>query len=170
MPMIATSGELITGVEAIPPSLPRLVIGDRRAGQLLALGRVVARRCRHAPDLRSQLIERQRFGMAHHRHLESIARLRRDAGVHGLVAQDDLARRIVVRVALRKLLQHTHQRGKHEWQESSATAPGRALAIQILAQRFELGDVHFLDVGEMRDVALGLAHALRDDAPHADAP
>ena len=38
----------------------------------------------------------------------------------------------------------------------------------MLAQPLQLGDVHFLDVGEVRDVALGLAHALRDHASHAE--
>src|SRR3569833_194540 len=36
------------------------------------------------------------------------------------------------------------------------------------AQRYELGDVDFLDVGEMGNVALRIAHALGDDAANAD--
>ena len=36
------------------------------------------------------------------------------------------------------------------------------------AQPLQLGDVDFLDVREVRDVALGVGHALRADAAHAE--
>ena len=38
----------------------------------------------------------------------------------------------------------------------------------MLAQPLQLGDVDFLDIREVRDVALRLGHALRADAAHAE--
>ena len=38
----------------------------------------------------------------------------------------------------------------------------------MLAQALQLGDVDFLDIREVRDVALGLGDALRADAAHAE--
>ena len=45
---------------------------------------------------------------------------------------------------------------------------GRVLLVQLRAQGFQLGHVDFLDVGEVRDAALGLLHLLRDLAAQPD--
>ena len=50
----------------------------------------------------------------------------------------------------------------------SLAALGRALRVELRAQRLELGDVDLLDVGEVRDAALGVLHLLRDLAAQAD--
>jgi hypothetical protein len=71
-------------------------------------------------------------------------------------------------VALRVVLEHARQRRDQERQVGERGGAGRQPAVQVLAQRLELGDVHFLDVGEVRDVALGVRHAVGDHAPHAD--
>ncbi len=70
-------------------------------------------------------------------------------------------------VALREILQRFYQREAEERQQRQ---PLRCVAIriQMFAQRLQLGDVDFLDVGEMRDLALRRRHAFGNHAPHAD--
>ena len=115
--MMDTSGMLIIGVEAMPPSLPRLVIGDRGAGELFARRLVVARGFGDAADLGGEIVQRARLGVAHHRHLQTLRRLRRDADVHGLVFHEHAARGVVQRIALGEFVEHTRQRGNDERQE-----------------------------------------------------
>ena len=141
---------------------------DRRSHQLVARRLVAARGLGHAADLGREVVQRARLGVLDDRHLEAVRRLRRDADVHGGMAQDQVPLRVVHGVALREPLQHAHQRGDQERQVGERRRALRLARVQVLAQRLELGDVHFLDVGEVRDVALGRAHALGDHAPHAD--
>jgi hypothetical protein len=115
-PTIATSGALMTGVEAMPPSLPRLVTGDRRAHELVARRLVRARGLGHAADLCREVVERARLGVLHHGHLEAVRSLGRDADVHRGMAQDQVPLSVVQRVALREGLQHPHERGDKERQ------------------------------------------------------
>ena len=79
--------------------------------------------------------------------------------------QQYAALRVVVRVALRELRQHANQRQRQERQIRQVRV---ALLVQVRAQRFEFGHVHFFDVREVRDVALRFAQPLRDHAAHAD--
>ena len=44
----------------------------------------------------------------------------------------------------------------------------RFVAFRCVAQRLQLGDVDLLDVGEVRDAALGVLHLLGDLAAQAD--
>ena len=46
--------------------------------------------------------------------------------------------------------------------------PAAAIGVEVGAHRFERGDVHFLDIGEVRDRALRCRHILGDLAAHAD--
>ena len=54
--------------------------------------------------------------------------------------------------------------GKHR-QPRPAGLPG---LVDVRAQRLEIGDVHLLDVGEMRDSPHRILHALGDPAPEPD--
>ena len=67
MPMIATSGALMMGVLAMPPSLPRLVsvIVEPASSSRVALLR--ARRFGHAPHLGGDVPQRPQLHVAHHR-------------------------------------------------------------------------------------------------------
>ncbi len=78
---------------------------------------------------------------------------------------DDAAIGVVRRVALRKFLEHAHERDDEEREIGQGS--GRT-GIEVLAQRFQLRHIDLLDVSEMGNVALGLAHLLRDQAPHTD--
>src|SRR5213082_2231141 len=142
--------------------------GDGRTGQLFALRLVGARSLAHPAHLGRQIPQRERLGVVHHRHLEAVGSLRGDTQVHGPVPHDHAPLGVVVRIALWKILQHAHQRQRQERQIAQRRRTRRQRAVQMAAQGFELGDVEFLHVGEVRNVALRLAQALGNDAAQAD--
>ena len=156
------------GVETMPPSLPRLVtvIVEPDSSSLVALPLRAASETRLISSASSHSV--QGLGVAHHRHLQAVRRLRGHAGVHGAVPHDHVALGVEPGVALRVLLEHARQRRDQERQVGERRGARRQPSVQVLAQRLELGDVDFLDVGEVRDVALGVGHAVGDHAPHAD--
>ncbi len=165
---MATSGALMMGVEAMPPSLPRLVtvMVDPTNSSRVALferARSASRRISAATSHRPK-----RLRVAHHRNLQSIGRLRRDADMHGTMPDQHAARRVVQHIALRKGFDHTSERHHHERQIAERSCVFRARLIQMRAQRFEFGDIDFFDIGEVRNVALGLAHALGNQAAQSD--
>src|SRR5882757_3729373 len=84
------------------------------------------------------------------------------------MADDDVALGVVQRVALRKIAQNAYQGADNKRQVGQRRGTFPELAVEMATQRFELGDVDFLDVGEMWNVALRLAHALSDDAADSD--
>ena len=124
--MIATSGALMMGVLAMPPSLPRLVtvmvepLSSSRVALLLraaSLTRRISAASSHSAA---------RLRIVHHRHLQAIGRLRGDAQVHRAVTHDHAALRVVVRIALRKVPQHAHQRERQERQVGERRGAPRA--------------------------------------------
>ena len=75
---------------------------------------------------------------------------------------------VEARVALRQFLDDAHERHGEERQIGESRASLSAACVEMLAQPLELRDVDFLDVREVRDVALGIRDALRADAAHAE--
>jgi hypothetical protein len=138
--MIAISGALMIGVETMPPSRPRLVIVivEPASSSFFAFP------------------------------VRAPSDTRRISEVDAVVAHDHVALGIVDRVALGEVAEHAHERGADERQERERRLALRLARVQVLAQRLEFGDVDFLDVREVRDVALRLGHAVRDHAAHAD--
>ena len=102
------------GVEAMPPSRPRLVIVmvDPLSSSFVAL--LFARGFADAADLGCEIPQRQILRVVNHWHLQSVRRLRRHAEMHAPVSLQHAAFGVVVRVALRKLGQYTNQRQRDE--------------------------------------------------------
>ncbi len=88
--------------------------------------------------------------------------------MHAPMAHDDVAGFVVMRIALREVTQRAGQRRNDQRQQRQRCGAGRGGPVQVLAQRFEFRDVDFFDITEVRDPALGLAHALGDEPTHAD--
>ena len=167
-PMMATSGALMTGVEAMPPSLPRLVtvMVEPTSSSRVALFERARSDTRRIS--RGELPQAERLRIAHHRHLESVRRLGRHADMDGAVSHQHAAGGVIEHVALRKGLEHAHQRQNDQRQVSQGGLALRNFGVQMLPQGVEFRDVHFFYIGEMRNVALGLAHALGNQPAHAD--
>jgi len=104
----------------------------------------------------------------HDRHLQPLGGLRGHSQVHRRMPHDHATLGVIVRIALREILQHPYQRERQERQVGEGRGPAGGLAVEVAPQRVELGDVELLDVGKVRNVALGLAHALRDHAAQSD--
>ena len=98
---------------------------------------------------------------------QAVGRLGRDAEVYGVVLQQQIAGLVVRHVALRVFSQRLDQGQAEERQQRKPVVRVPA-GVQVFAQGLELGDVDFLDVGKMRDLALRRRHALGDDAPQPD--
>src|SRR5258707_7046853 len=75
---------------------------------------------------------------------------------------------IVQRIALREITQHADQCADNKGKVGERGRVRREFAVEMTAERFELGDIELLDVREMRNIPLRLAHALRNHAPYAD--
>src|ERR1700694_3417695 len=88
--------------------------------------------------------------------------------MHCAVAYQDAARRVIQHIALRKRFQHPRERHDDQGQVAQRRGIRRPRPIQVLTQRFELGHVHFFHIREVRNIALGLAHAFGDQATQAD--
>ncbi len=111
---------------------------------------------------------RQLVRIAYHRYLESLVGLSGNAHVYRTVSNHGLACGIVMSVALWVALKRAHQCRHDERQITQGYATFGRTRVQMLAHRVERRDVHFLDVGKMRDAARRLAHALGNHAPDAD--
>src|SRR5688572_23372273 len=106
--------------------------------------------------------------MMHDRHLEAVAGLCSDAQMYPAVLNQHVAVGVIARIALREALDYADQRHAEERQIRVARRALRESRVEVFAQPLQLGDVHFLDVREVRDIALGLGHALRADAADAE--
>ena len=70
---------------------------------------------------------------------------------------------VVVRIALREVAQHAHHRQAQEGQGRERRFTARpAAVIEVRSQRFQRGDVYFLDIAEMRDFPGRSGHPLGD--------
>jgi len=67
-----------------------------------------------------------------------------------MVLQQDAPFGVVVRVALRELLEDARERRREERQVGERRRAFFQLRVEVRPQRLELGDVHFLDIGEVR--------------------
>ncbi len=168
MPRMPTSGWLMIGVAARPPMRPRLVIVNVESDQLVARDRMVAGRLGDAAHLAGRLPQVHRLGMPHDRHAQAAIGLRRHAQVHGLEPRDHFALDVVMRVELRKPAQRPRHRQHDERQIRELRLAVGATAVEVFAQRFELGDVDFFDVREVGNLRVADDHLLGDAPPHAD--
>ncbi len=165
---MATSGALIMGVEAMPPSLPRLVTVMVEPVNSSRRRLVGARALGKPANFRRDFPQAKRLRVAHHRNLQSIGCLGRNADMHGTVPDQHAARRVVKHIALRKGVEHTRERHHHQRQIAQGTCVFGARQVQMRAQRLEFGDIDFFDIGKVRNVALGLAHALGNQTAQSD--
>ena len=95
------------------------------------------------------------------------AELAKVVGVRGIVVEATPLRNVALPTQLTEAIEQK-QRADQESQHREMPALRAPLRIEPLAQGFEFGDVDFLDVGEVRDAALGVLHLLRDLAAQAD--
>ncbi len=106
--------------------------------------------------------------MAQHRHHQAAVGLRGDAQMHGAVARDEIGRVVVARIHLWKFAHRQHDGAHQQRQQCQLAARRGVLGVELLAQRFALGHVDFLDIGEVRNMLLCFLHLLRDLAAQAD--
>jgi hypothetical protein len=166
--MIATSGRLITGVLAMPPSAPRLVMVMVEPESSVRVAGAGARGLGQALHLRGALPQAARLAMADHRDHQAGRRLRRDADMDSTMPLERLHLVVVERVHLGKVGDRLDEGQHQEGHQGEARPILPALAIQGRAQFLERGDVDLLDVGEMGDPALRLGHLLGDAPPQPD--
>ena len=160
-PTIATSGWLITGVVTMPPSAPRLVMvmveplsssrvalppraaSARRA--ISAARRTTGRAPRHgappAPSGPPSVCVAMPMCTAPWRVTTPASSSKRA-------------------LTCGKLAHRQHDRAHQERQQRQSAALGAPLRVEPRAQRLELGDVDLLDIGEVRNAALGVLHLL----------
>src|ERR1700676_3707310 len=84
------------------------------------------------------------------------------------MADENAALGIVQRIALREITQHADQRADNKGKVGERRRARREFAVEMTAERFELRDIELLDIREMRNIPLRLAHALRNHAPYAN--
>ena len=168
MPRIATSGWLMIGVAARPPIGPRLVTVNVEPASSFARDRLVAGGLGDAAHLAGRLPEVHRLGMAHDRHAQAAIGLRGDAQVDRFVARDHFALVFVMGVELREAAERPRHRQHDERQVGELGLAVGAMAVEMLAERFELGDVDFFDVREVGNLRVADDHFLGDPPPQAD--
>ena len=69
---------------------------------------------------------------------------------------------------MRKLPQCLYQSQRQKRQQGQPVRGAVGALVQMSAQRIEFRDIDLLDVRKMRNLALGGAHALRNDATQPD--
>ncbi len=143
--------------------------GDGRAGQFLAACLALASQTRQPRDFGRQLPQVLGLGMAHHRHNQALVGLGGYTHMQRLVAAHDARLVVIEGVHLWELWRNPDQATDQERQYAELWFAFCGL-IQVRAQGLELGDVHFFDVGIMRDMPLGLLHLLGDATAKADDP
>ena len=126
--------------------------GERRAGQLVARDRMVAGGLGDPPHLAGRLPQVHRLGVPHDRHAQAAIGLRGDAQVDRFEPRDHFALVVVVGVELREAGQRLGHRQHDERQVGQLRLAVGAVAVEMLAERFELGDVDFFDVREVRNL------------------
>ncbi len=142
--------------------------GEGGARELLLLRRALAHALGEAGNLRRQPPHVHRLGVADHGHDQPIRRLGGHAEVDGGVAVQHaglvVEAGVDVGIARRRLAQGADQEG----QQGQLGLVGALGGVEVGAQVLQLGDVALLDVGEVRDAALGLLHLRRDATSQAD--
>ena len=88
--------------------------------------------------------------------------------MHGAVSGDNAGLVVEARVDLRKIAQRDHHCANQQRQHGQAATRFGPAPVQLRAQFFQLGDVDFLDIAEMRNAPLGLLHLAGDHAAQAD--
>ncbi|MNI58359.1 hypothetical protein D3C73_1134690 [compost metagenome] len=88
--------------------------------------------------------------------------------MHRAEAGDDLGFVVVTGVDLREIAQRDDHGADQERQQSQLAASGTVFFVEVRAQLFHGGDVHFFDVTEVSGALRGVLHALGDLAAHAD--
>jgi len=160
--MIATSGALMMGVEAMPPSLPRLVTVMVEPGELIAGRFVAARALGETPDLGGGLPEPPRLGIAHHRYFQTVRSLRGDA---------ECTARWRTNTPRAASYSTLHCGNESSTRVSAMTTSGRKVKLALSAGRDRFNCCRsdsssvtsdLFDVREVRDIALRLAHAFGD--------
>ncbi len=91
----------------------------------------------------------------------------RHAEMHRTRARDHARLIVVTRVDHREMGQRLADRGDDERQQRELRFR-TTIGIQLGARFLEIGYVDLLDVGKVRDVALGRGHVLGDAAAHPD--
>ena len=142
--------------------------GERGAREFVARGLAGARLGGQFGDGHGAVPQVQRLRLAQHRHHQAAVGLRGHAQMHRVVQRQHAGLVVEAGVDLREVGHRAHDRADGQRQRREFAALHRVLAVQFLAQRHHLGDVDFLDVGEVRDRALGQQHLLRDRAAQAD--
>src|SRR5579871_2180730 len=150
------------------PQLTQTRHRNRRSRQFLAGSSPIAGSLSHTANLRSQLPQTQGLSITDNRNLESLGSLSSNTHMNRSMSNDHAAFGIIQGIALGKVLQHTHQRADDKRKVGKRRGTGRELAVEMPTQRLEFRDVELLNVGEMRNVALRLAHALSNHTANAD--
>ena len=106
--------------------------------------------------------------MAHDRHHQAARRLGRDAQMQRFVLAQNPGFIVIAGVDLRVIRQGLQERLHEKGQQGQLGQSLLAGRIQMGAQIFEFRDIHLLDIGDVRDVALGGLHLFSDLAAQAD--
>ena len=159
----------MTGVVTMPPSAPSVVIvivEPVSSSRLAVPSRAASASRAHLGRAVPQVA---RLGVAHHRHHQAGGGLRGDADMHAAVLVQHARLVVIARVELRlPATALTIARIRNGSSVSFGRSSACGCALSARAQLFERGDVDFLDIGEVRDAALGLRHLLGDLAAQAD--
>ena len=106
--------------------------------------------------------------MAHDGDQEAVRPLRRDPDMHALELSQDLRLVVIAGVHLREVRHRLDQRADEEGQQCEFRLIRTLGGVEVLAQSLKVRPVHLLDIGDVRDVALGGLHLLGDLAAKAD--
>ena len=167
-PMIATSGWLMIGVVATPPSAPSEVIvmvepdsSSRVAVPALAASARRLSSAAAAPEI-------ARLGVPDDRHDEARRRLRGDADMDAGVLMEDARFVVEERVQVRLVGDRLAPSRASGTAAASARLGRPLLLVERGAQLLERGDVDLFDIGDVRDVGVRQRHPLGDLAAQAD--
>ena len=91
--------------------------------------------------------------MSHNGHHESAVRLGGDTDMGGGIAMENILAVIKTGTENRMILQGNDHGTQNQRQQRQMRFFLSGFGIEVLAQGFQLGDIDFLDIGYMRDVA-----------------
>ena len=129
--------------------------GEGRTAEVTRRHPPILGRHAQAIDLACEIEQRAAIRVANHRHHQALGRLGRDADVI-LTALHDFAGRLVEGgVELRVLSQGLDRRLHEEGQVGELDAVPGHPPLGLVAQFDQFSTVDLLDVGELRDLALG---------------
>ncbi len=105
--------------------------------------------------------------MAHNRHDQAIGSLCGDANMHAPKAVKHTVLILITRIDIGKFGQNLHQGPHEEGQKRQFGLVRVQILVHILPQGFQFGDIAFLNIGKMRNAALGLLHFFSNFAAQA---